>query len=289
MTSVNCNSYISPKCSVFGQRLKNSAENKNVTYSTSNNPTYSNNKGTSIAPLHITGRYRYCHFWFICWNVSLCAAEKAFQLLFKKQIRQNIKQWGEMWSEVQFWCNIMKKAAQQSQINSAAHVKWFNVTLWCDTHIWTWKLWKGKILHPSPDHREGVTFSYSKAIFHFDSLLSFNLAKQFPLTWWDRVDGGTEAQRLALLRNWIWLLHVRGNPEMVAVEVWCELNDADTGSSACAHLGIKTSDFCVKGKEICHSLTCLDLCLVPASWLRWANVGHSRPSCLSCKSKHLLP
>lgn len=61
MTSVNCNSYISPpKCSVFGQRLKNSAENKhrNVTYGTSNNPIYSNNKGTSVAPLHVTGTYR---------------------------------------------------------------------------------------------------------------------------------------------------------------------------------------------------------------------------------------
>lgn len=60
MTSVNCSSYISPKCSVFGQRLKNSAENKrrNVTCSTSNNPIYSNNKGASIAPLHVTGTVR---------------------------------------------------------------------------------------------------------------------------------------------------------------------------------------------------------------------------------------
>lgn len=176
-----------------------------------------------------------------------------------------------MWFEVRFCCNIMKRAAKQSQINSAAHVKWFNVTLWCDTHIWTWKLWKGNIVHPSPDHREGVTFSYSKAIFHFDSLLSFNLAKQFPLTWWDRVDGVTEAQRLPLLRNWrtvgwafvakvLWLLLVQGNPEM-ALQVWCELNDTDTGSSACSHIGIYPSDFCVWGREICQSLTCLDLCV----------------------------
>lgn len=150
MTSVNCNSCIPPKCSVLGQWLKQWAENKgrNVTYSTSKkNPIYSNNKGTSITPLHVTGTYRWCHYWFfMCWNVSLCAAEKAFQLLFKKQIRQNIKQRGEMWFEVWFWCNITKRAAQQSQINSAAHVKWFNVTLWCDTHIWTWKLWKRNIL-----------------------------------------------------------------------------------------------------------------------------------------------
>lgn len=223
----------------------------------------------------------------------LCRWKKLSSYCLKSKLVQNIKQRGERQFKVQFWWNIRKRAVQQSQINSAAHVKWFNVTPWCDTHIWTWKLWKGNILHPSPDHREGVTFPYSKAIFHFDSLLSFNLAKQFPLTWWDWADGGAEAPKVENGRvngcgqGPLADPRVRKNPEMAAVEVlmWAErCGCRGSPRSLEKHLTLVW-----KAKKAAiprHVWICGP---VHASWLRWTNAGHSRPSCLSCKSKHLLP
>lgn len=284
MTSVNRNSYISHKRSVFGQRLKNSAENKcrNMTYSTSNNPIYSNNNGTWIALLHVTGTYRWCHFWFICWNVSLRAAEKAFKLLFKKQIRQNKNQGGK--------CDSKCGSGVTSWGEQPNSPRLIRQLTWSDL------MWRCDVIHTSEpgSYERGASYIHRRTT---GRVWPFLIQRQFftlitfcPLTWQntflelDEIEL-MEAQRPALLENWeqagkylwrkvLWLLHVQGK---------------DPGSSACAQLGLKTSDFCVVGKKICHFLTCLDLWPVHASWLGWANVGHSRPSCLSCKSKHLLP
>lgn len=193
-----------------------------------------------------------------------------------------------------FWCNIVERAARQSHIHSAAHVKWFNMKMWCYTHIWTWNLCKGNILHPSLDHREGVTFSYSKAIFHVDSLLSFNLAKQFPLTWWDRVDGGADegaeaaaAQELEnsqLKRLW------RKSSDCCTCEripkrwLWSFWRERTAhGSRAGSHLGIKSSDFCVEGREIRHSSARLGL--APTCVLAEMNERRPQPALLSVRQK----
>lgn len=205
MTSVNCNSYISPPNVLFlGKDWRIQQRISAGTWHTAHQIipfiliikahqwrryTSREHIGDATSGLHVE-------------MFPSVLLKKLSSYCLKSKLVRNIKQQGEMQFKVQFWCNIRKRAVQQSQINSAAHVKWFNVTPWCDTHIWTWKLWKGNILHPSPDHREGVTFPYSKAIFHFDSLLSFNLAKQFPLTWWDWADGGAESGEQPGERLW---------------------------------------------------------------------------------------
>lgn len=145
MTSVNCNSYIFPTCSVFlGKDWRIQQRISTRTWRTAHqiipfipiikaHPTQLHTSEQHIGDARLV----------IWWNVSLCGAEKAFSYYLRSKLDRITKKGGEMGFEVQFWCNIMKRAAQQSQINSPAHVKWFNVTLWCDTHIWTWKLWKG--------------------------------------------------------------------------------------------------------------------------------------------------
>lgn len=215
---------------------------------------------------------------------------KGLQILFKKQIRQDNK---KIVGKNVFGTNIMKRAAQQSQINSPAHVKWFNVTLWCDTHIWTWKLWEGtSYIHRRTTGRVWP-FLIQRQFFHFDSLLSFNLAKQFPLTWWDRVDGGTEARAAQELLN-IYAERsessgcytCEGNrPRRLDVSWVCGYS-TDAGSTHEQAL----SSFCGRTPDFCAiPWFSLHLWPVRAVMCHGWHVGRSHPSRLSCKSKHLLP